>query len=263
MARDQSVSLRSGAPHGEVWRSALLARLQRSRPRIVCLVAPAGYGKSTLARQLTDGVAVSLCDCLAVRDTSTLGRRVIASLADASPERLSFLVQSEVQTSLGEVAAVDLTHQAWRQPCERSTFVFENAEELIAVDGAVTLVSKLLTSLPPERSVVICTRQRLPVQLSRFVAPHEVLVLDAEDLRFGYDEFRQVLGQSELAEETLRKAFELSRGWPIVAALFARFMREGKLGELLSRLDDVAFDELIATSPTKRLVRSRKRCSMR
>ena len=48
-------------------RAALLDRVRAAGPAIVVLVAPAGFGKTTLARQLVAGLpAVAVCDCRGV-----------------------------------------------------------------------------------------------------------------------------------------------------------------------------------------------------
>jgi len=61
---------------------------------------------------------------------------------------MAALVQYELQTTLGDAAAADFAVQAWRQPCERSAFIFENAENLVHIDGGVALLSPLLLWLP-------------------------------------------------------------------------------------------------------------------
>ena len=48
----------------EVRRERILARLERVRPKIVVLVAPAGFGKSTVAGQYLEGQeSTGICDC--------------------------------------------------------------------------------------------------------------------------------------------------------------------------------------------------------
>src|ERR1700731_3189456 len=99
-------------------RAALLDRVRAAGPAIVVLVAPAGFGKTTLARQLIAGLpAIALCDCRGVASELDLARRVVAALAAASPRGSAALSQRETllgdeQAGVGERLAVALA--AWR-----------------------------------------------------------------------------------------------------------------------------------------------------
>lgn len=229
---------------GIVVRSALLARIARQNPRVVALIAPAGYGKSTLARQLSARSDPGVCDCAAASSVADIGRNILRALVRIHPERASFFVQSELQASLAGQSADDIAVQAWRRSLRPDVMILENGESLLRVDGAVGFLLKLLAVTPSERLVIICTRERLPITFSRFVRADEIAVLYADDLHFSETEFRELAGCAQSSASILKKAFEVSRGWPIVAAFMTPFLREGRLDELLSRLDDVAFDEL-------------------
>ena len=78
-------------------RAALVERTRAVRPAILALLAPAGFGKSTLARQMLDGSGpYAVCDCRGITDEFDFARRVVSALADETPERSGNLAQSEL-----------------------------------------------------------------------------------------------------------------------------------------------------------------------
>jgi DNA-binding SARP family transcriptional activator len=235
--------------HGpEVRRDGLLERLERVRPTLVALIAPAGFGKSTLVRQLLGkrgGYAI--CDCAGVTDDLDLARRLIPALAIESPDRVTSLTQRELMlgdggTSISE--RVRLALEAWREPTDGTTFAFENAEHLAHCPPARDFFARLLAQRPPGRSIVLCSRESLRLHLTRFAPPHEIMVLRATDLAFDRDEIRSIFGAHVEDDATLDRILAVSQGWPIAIFLVKRFAAEGRMEKLLSRLDDVAFEEL-------------------
>ena len=98
--------------------------------------------------------------------------------------------------------------------------------------------------MPPERSVVICTREPLRTHLTRFAAPHEIVALRAADLAFDAAEVREIFSPDALDTETVEGVLFASRGWPIAVLLLRRFVAEGRFATLLHRLGDPAFEEL-------------------
>ena len=80
----------------EVKRRSLIGAFRTARPRIVSIVAPAGFGKSTLARQFLAeaGGEFVVCDCAGLVQPGDFARRILAALADetvsvsrATPEK--------------------------------------------------------------------------------------------------------------------------------------------------------------------------------
>jgi DNA-binding SARP family transcriptional activator len=232
----------------EVRREALLARLERVRPRILALIAPAGYGKSTLARQLLSGRdGAAICDAAGVLDELDLARRVVPALAVESPSRTQALTQRELMLGDGGTSVADRVHlalEAWQQSVSGTTFVFEGAEHIARNAGARELFARFLTHCPDGRSIVICSREGLRVHLTRFAPPHEILTLRADDLAFDGEELARLFGDQAHDGELIERVQGLSRGWPIAVFLLKRFATEGRIGKLLESLNHVAFEEL-------------------
>jgi DNA-binding SARP family transcriptional activator len=247
---DHQISTLAPDPPPDVHRTPLIERVQAARPALISLVAPAGFGKSTFVRQLIDAAkprAVAICDCRGVISDVDLARRLIPALADEAPERRASLSQSELMIGEGHASAADrraVALGAWRLGPTPSYFILENAEDAIANAGARDLLARLLVQRPEGRTVVICSRESLRMHLSRFAAPHQILSLRASDLTFGNAEISAIFAPLGTDAATIERVAAISAGWPIGVLLLARFAHEGRLTELLERLDDVAYEEL-------------------
>ncbi|MGZ3496765.1 MAG: BTAD domain-containing putative transcriptional regulator [Vulcanimicrobiaceae bacterium] len=225
-----------------------MGRLDRVRPRIIALIAPAGFGKSTLARQLTDGLqGAAVCDATGILDDLDLARRLVPALAVENPDRTQALTQRELMlgdggTTLAE--RVNLALEAWKLPTDSTTFVFENAEHIANCPSAREFFARLLGLRPEGRTIVICSRESLRVHLTRFAPPHEIMTLRAADLAFDRGEMAQIFEPFSNDETTIERIRQVSQGWPIAVFLLKRFSTEGRIDVLLEKLDDIAFEEL-------------------
>jgi DNA-binding SARP family transcriptional activator len=208
----------------EIRRNFLLDRLERIQPKIVALMAPPGFGKSTLARQLLASKKKSaVCDLTEVADELDLARRLIAALG-SEPARPAL--------------------EAWKDPVGDSIFVFENAGHVGRNEAALEFFSRLLSQRPAGRVVVICSRETLPLHLTRFAPPHEILTLRADDLSFDRSELLELFGAYADQPGFLARIMHLSQGWPIAVFLLRRFASEGRIDTLLENLDNIAFKEI-------------------
>jgi len=232
----------------EVRRDSLLERLERVRPKILALIAPAGFGKSTLVRQLLHGKnGVAICDATDVADDLELARRLVPALAVESPERTHPLTQRELMLGDGGASVaerVNVAVEAWKASTDGTTFVFENAEFIAKCPSARELFARLLSQCPQGRSVVMCSRESLRVHLTRFAAPHEIVTLRAADLAFDVSEVSEIFAPYAVGPDTVARISALSQGWPIAVFLLKRFASEGRIEDLLQKLDDIAFEEL-------------------
>jgi ATP/maltotriose-dependent transcriptional regulator MalT/DNA-binding SARP family transcriptional activator len=241
------MAVATGALH-EIRRVSLLDRLERVEPRILALIAPAGFGKSTLARQLIAGRrGAAVCDASGILDDLDLARRLVPALALETPPRTQALTQRELMLGDGGTSVaerVNLALEAWKTPVSGTTFVFENAEHIARNTAAREFFARLLTQRPEGRNIVICSRESLRVHLTRFAPPHEILTLRAEDLAFDRVEVATLFRNHAEDPVLLSRIMQLSQGWPIAVFLLKRFANEGRIETLLESLDDVAFEEL-------------------
>jgi len=208
-------------------RTGLLERIERAHPRVIRVIADAGWGKSAFVAALTAHTPSAIV--------------VEARDADGGDgfEGLAF----EAIAAFGDAAAAATLRELWVAAGIR-LFVVEDVHLL--EDDGVDVVRMLLRALPPECTIVLTSRAPLPFELSRYFAPHEIVTVGPEDLALTDEEQRTVLGGADLDERTLQRALHVSHGWPIATYLFGRLAREGRLSALLDRLEDRAFDDLHA-----------------
>jgi LuxR family maltose regulon positive regulatory protein len=196
-------------------RPRLTKILDESRARILLLFAPAGYGKTTLAREWIEGrddvvwyaggpamadvaaLAVGLAEALTGSEEVAERVRILAANGQP-PERLAKAVaRATAATNRQEsTLAIDDYH-----------FITESAESAVLVDQLVrsTRVRLLLTS-----------RVRPKWISPRMEVYGEALVLDVQMLAFTEEEAAEVL-QGTASSITAR-----ARGWPAVIGLAAR-----------------------------------------
>ena len=202
---------------GLLRRQVLLERLTRVNPRLVTMIAPAGFGKATLARQyLAERGGGAFIDAEGLASERDLAQRVEAALEG----------------------------RPW-ESAQDVCVVFYAAEQIVADPSARALLVRLLLTNPSTRTVVLAARapmRGLPV--SRYARPHELVALRAADLAFDDAEVRALfLGLVE-DDATLARIRAASQGWPIAVFLLRRFAEEGRLERLLDRPGDSAFHDL-------------------
>jgi DNA-binding SARP family transcriptional activator len=220
---------------GLVRRTALLERLDRIAPDILALIAPAGFGKSTLARQfVADHGAAAVCKCARVTDEADLAQRLLYALTGDALEphgRSSF-----------DTAGLAL--RAWRDATSAAIVVFEDAEHIAGSASATEFFLQLLGERPDARRIVICSRENLRLPLSRFAAPHRVLTVRADQLAFSREEFEQLVAPLGLAEAVRDRMYELTQGWPVPVLYLARLADDDRRTGILDRLGDTVAEEL-------------------
>lgn len=232
-------------------RPRLTKLLDESEARIILLCAPAGYGKTTLAREwvetrseavawyrggieMLDAAAVARALAEALREVglSELDAARLAALASrgASPVDLGRALASAVPKPSAALLIIDDYHHA-----ESS-----DSESLIGVLAAET-----------DLRIVLTSRIR-PVWLTpRMHVYGEAFVVASDQLAFTEDEARAVM-----ADDTAAKNNSLvtqARGWPAVIGLAARQSEAGHTGTdslLPTELYEYFAEDLLRRSPT-------------
>lgn len=227
------------------------------------MIAPAGYGKSTLVRQYAAPEKSSLlCDCIEVRSVASFAYGVATALAQDSPDRTADLAQ-QVLSSANDVSSwIAFVTDMWSRD-HAGLFIFENVERILDSVECVELLRRLLARAPASRRIAICSRRGLQFLWNRFFAPHEVLTLRSDELRFDAEEIARVFSGVNVRADSLERIAEITRGWPIAILLFLRLAREKSLPDLLETLDRIDFEDLydylseqvLAATPPERFAR--------
>jgi len=182
------------------------------------LVAPAGYGKTTLARQwLVDREASWYLCTSASADVAALAAgirtaatQVTRDIGDTLLARLAITVQSEAEPEfLAELLAADL--EGWPQ---EAWLVIDDYHAAQRTDAADRFVEKLLATLGA--NVLILTRHRPLWASARRIMYGELFELTRTQLAMTETEARQLLKGGDLDPDEL---LPMARGWPAVLSL--------------------------------------------
>jgi LuxR family transcriptional regulator, maltose regulon positive regulatory protein len=231
---------------GAIRRSSLIERLDRddSRP-IISVVAPAGYGKTTLLSQHAEGhigaVAwvsvdekdndpkVLLTYVAAALDTvQPIGRRVFEALASSASS-----VPGSVVPRLGSALAsmtvpvlliLDDVHLLHNPECRSA-------------------LSVLADHVPSGSRLVLAGRGRPPLRIARLRAEGRILEVGPADLALTCDEAGVLLRAVEvdLGEEEVAELHRRTEGWAVGLYLAALYLREG--GSLAGAVDSFGGDD--------------------
>jgi LuxR family transcriptional regulator, maltose regulon positive regulatory protein len=233
-------------------RPRLTKLLDDSEARLILLVAPAGYGKTTLAREwlkprrgpcawfsvtpasadvaaLSIGIAVELE--LAVGDGSKIAAERLAALAAVQqhPDALArVLVTSRRDWPAGLVLAIDDYHHLADRPMVED------------------FVGALVQLLPA--TFVITSRTRPSWVAPRFEIYGAAFELGRQELSMTDEEAVQVLRRSTGAHRT--SSVERAHGWPAIIGLAAHTQAEDLPDVIPRRLYDFLAADLVGSAPT-------------
>ncbi len=202
-------------------RPRLFALLDESSARVRTLVAPAGYGKTTLAEQWVqrDGRRVAW---FTARRSSTdvaalaLGiARACATLVEGCDARLrehlrAVPAPAESVETLAEILGEDL--ESWP---ESGWLVIDDYQEIAREPEAERFVAALVSASPSQ--LVIASRQRPSWITARGILYGEVLELNQTELAMDSREAAEVLAGRTAPSATGLVA--LANGWPAVIGL--------------------------------------------
>ena len=201
-------------------RPRLTRLLDESQARIKMLVAPAGYGKTTLARQwLASGprngawVVVNSSSL----DVAALSRAAQAAVGELVPgageallERLAVTADANREAeTLAEILAMELTR--W----DATDWIVIDDYHLIAgASSPERFVESMLLRAPV--NVLLLSRQRPSWATARRILYGEIYEVERQSLAMNWDEASKLL---EIDEEAARQLVDASGGWPAVLSL--------------------------------------------
>jgi LuxR family maltose regulon positive regulatory protein len=173
----------------------LLEELHKHRTRpLILLVAPAGFGKSTLAATYareSGGAVAWLTLQAADRDTRRLFTRLASALdagfgdAEQLPRLRGGLAEGAEGVGLARLLLEDLAHAP--------TGFIIILDDFHVVDGAepvASAIDSVIRDLPESGQLVITGREAPALSMTRFVVEGMVFPLGTDDLRFSPDETR-------------------------------------------------------------------------
>ncbi|HEX8865779.1 MAG TPA: hypothetical protein VF821_08990, partial [Lentzea sp.] len=186
--------------------------------RLTTLVAPAGYGKTTLLTQ-------AHTDRPVVWHTCQEGHRLLQPMASALAAGWTSVPAMSGEDEAGRAHAVaGLLIDAWP---EDVTVVLDDIHVLRQGDSAVPLLEALCLQLPASARLVLSGRALPPFSLRRLKVDGELTEITASQLAFSAEETTVVAGHD---------VHEVTGGWPIAVRLVAE---TGTVEELADLVDEV------------------------
>jgi ATP/maltotriose-dependent transcriptional regulator MalT len=231
-------------------RTRLTTKLVAERPRVVMLVAPPGFGKTTLLAQWAAQDPRPFAWLLADEqddDPTVLWTDIAAAIA------------ASTEVALTEPAARAIAREPDPGPALASKLDVAGTELVLAVDEYAQIQSpraheslfRFIERAPPNVELAIASRQEPPLPLARLRANGEVLDLRTSDLRFTLDESERLLNETlHLALESrhVRMLHDRTEGWPAGLYLAHFGLRGARSG---------AVDETAPTSGSSRSIGTR------
>jgi ATP/maltotriose-dependent transcriptional regulator MalT len=211
---------RVAAPSHIIKRPRLIRLMEQSGARVILLQAPAGYGKTTLAREWshTGGRRASWLRCTpAASDVAVLATDLIASLSRVLPNVGTEIVQ-RIRSSSDPHRLIDRLRELLLERVEgwpaSAWLVLDDYHNVVANETSDALIEGLVSDSTVR--LLVTSRTRPSWASTRRVLYGEILSVDRQDLSFTPEETSQIVGRhsSQLAE--------LSKGWPAILGLAAR-----------------------------------------
>jgi DNA-binding SARP family transcriptional activator len=223
-----------GADRPSVLRARLLDRLARRHDRsLTMIIAGAGFGKTTLVRQMLDDPA---------RPASA--RDVVVSLRPPAPDATALVrvVANELSPGSTDVDLDRLVDLVWSRSPDHVTLVVDDVHLLD--QGAATVLRDLHARLPQNGHLMLVGR-RAPFDVARrALIDGSADLLDEHDLAFDDDElsaFERLRGPLPASSRT----FEPSR-WPALLELQRVSGTSGAVQYLVEELVDHLDDDRLA-----------------
>ena len=217
---------------GTVRRSSLVERLARSGPcPVVSVVAPAGYGKTTLLSQWAESsgqafawVSVDEAD----NDPKVLLSYVAEALDAVEPidERVFDALASPASSVPGSV--VPRLGSAFSSMTSPVVLVLDDVHVLRNLECRAAL-SVLADHVPGGSQLAFAGRAQPPLRVARLRAEGKILEIGPRDLSFARDEASSLLRTAGVAlgQEEMAELHERTEGWPAGLYLAALYLREG------------------------------------
>lgn len=214
-------------------RARLVDRLEAGlSAKAIFLVAPAGFGKSTLlyqwysSKQASDGVfgwlSLDESDAAPEQFLAYVTLALVAAGADleqfeaaarnAFPESRPKVVLSSLMRRLGGLSS-------------QCVLILDDMH-LAASPDIEALLEQMIREAPENFTLVLNSRITPAIDLASFVASGDAIEIGPEQLRLTLEESRDALG-AEITEQSALEIFELTEGWPVAVQL-ARVQKQAQ-----------------------------------
>lgn len=258
-AAPSSQALVDWAPPGET--TATVARrtlLPLSvRDRVVAIVAPAGYGKTTLMggwfRACKDADPLWVGLDASWRDPVFFVRSLLKAVGYPSEPVAMDTMDATATVESGLMALLRVLDQRDR----RVVLFFDDVHLLRDSDSALTL-NRLLVAAPDHVRFVVCGRDGMDLHLAALTARGLVRWVTQRELKFDAQDVRELVGRRRLSadDEEVDHILGITQGWP---ALVQLALASGEGVQEAERGSNLLMDSFVYESFFKGLAPARQR----
>ena len=221
-----SRTLAPSLPNNLITRKHLFNLLSEKRPGATLVIAPAGYGKTTLvaewAKQCTSKV---IWTQMSSKDSLIqLSQHMIQSVRNAVPGFAPW-ANSLSDFDIGDI--VRKTANEIYEQKENFIWVLDSAEELDAQSSDIRRV--FVESVPENVHIVLISRKAPDASYSRFAKLGNLNLITPDDLLFSAQETAAIakLAGLDITNLHVKATLDTAKGWPAALQLLVRKLQKG------------------------------------
>ena len=254
-----SRTLAPSLPNNLITRKHLFNLLSEKGPGATLVIAPAGYGKTTLvaewAKQCTSKV---IWTQMSSKDSLIqLSQHMIQSVRNAVPGFAPW-ANSLSDFDIGDI--VRKTANEIYEQKENFIWVLDSAEELDAQSSDIRRV--FVESVPENVHIVLISRKAPDASYSRFAKLGNLNLVTPDDLLFSAQETAAIakLADLDITNLHVKAALDTAKGWPAALQLLVRKLQKGVnelsiQDEIANKLDPLSYlaEEIIKSLKAEEL----------
>jgi LuxR family transcriptional regulator, maltose regulon positive regulatory protein len=209
----------------DIVREELLGLLTNVSGRLISVIAPAGYGKTTLLGQYvrtTSGPSAWLRVGMDCNEPTTLGRYVTVALDEVASIPVDLLRELDGVRPRSRVFTAALAASVREAP--PFTFVLDDVH-LLYDRRSIDLLRSLLPEVPQGSHIVLAARPETSFPLANVRTQGDLFEIGVEELRFEVDDAGALLrnvGVADISNEEVASLTEATEGWAVGLYLAAR-----------------------------------------
>jgi ATP/maltotriose-dependent transcriptional regulator MalT len=219
-------------PPGYLARKHLFPLLDNSAPGTTFVIAPAGYGKSSLVAQWAQGKKVIWMTVAEADSINEMSAMMIAATRNLIP---GFGAWFEKEQPMRPTEVVRRWGNELLQHNEDFIFVLDNLRTELSSD--VDIANQLLEQFPSNVHFVVIRRESIESIYATCASRGPIKTLTIEDLRFSDEEITALTHNAEpKLDNKSKEILNSAQGWPSATSLLIEHMQSKSFDLDISRL---------------------------